>query len=144
MLPRQKVADPSLTSGPPRRTFLAGLAALGAGALIYKDEIEAQTPSAAPHRIDVHHHFGPPTYVAALTDKGIAQRPVIEWTVAKSLDDMAEGCAMGIEVEQDIVWSVREVTPGGPDVEIDTPIFDHPKQRGLVLDERVPDGGACP
>src|SRR5205814_9067575 len=59
-----------------------------------------------------------------------------------SLDDMAEGCAMGIEVEQDIVWSVREVTPRGPDVEIDTSIFDHPKQRGLVLDERVLDVGA--
>ena len=74
-----------------RRTFMAGLTTLGAGMLLPGYRSASLVPAAGaagPHRIDVHHHFGPPTYVAALTDKGIAQRPVIEWTVAKSLDDM--------------------------------------------------------
>ncbi len=74
-----------------RRTFIAGLTTLGASAVLQGCRSASPQPAAsaaAPHRIDVHHHFGPPTYVAALTDKGIAQRPVIEWTVAKSLDDM--------------------------------------------------------
>src|SRR5439155_10704131 len=74
-----------------RRTFMAGLTTLGAVMLLQGCRSAGVTPAASvagAQRIDVHHHFGPPTYVAALTDKGIAQRPVIEWTVAKSLDDM--------------------------------------------------------
>jgi len=77
-----------------RRTFIAGLATLGAGALLHGYRAGVLVPAAsaaAGHRIDVHHHVGPPTYVAALSDKGIAQRPVIEWTPAKSLEDMDKG-----------------------------------------------------
>lgn len=74
-----------------RRTFIAGLTTLGASALLPEFRSASPIPTAsaaAPHRIDVHHHFGPPTYVAALTDKRIAQRQVIEWTPARSLEDM--------------------------------------------------------
>ncbi|OLB12013.1 MAG: hypothetical protein AUG14_00140 [Candidatus Rokubacteria bacterium 13_1_20CM_2_68_19] len=77
-----------------RRTFIAGLATLGAGALLQGCRSASPQPAAsaaAPHRIDVHHHVGPPTYVAALADKGVQQRPVIEWTPAKSLEDMDKG-----------------------------------------------------
>ena len=42
----------------------------------------------APHRIDVHHHFAPPAYCAALEKT----RPVFyvmkDWTTERSLDDM--------------------------------------------------------
>src|SRR5258706_9792254 len=111
MLPRQKVADP-LAGGPPRRTFLAGLAALGAGALIYKDEIEAQTPSAAPHRIDVHNHVAPPGYIAELTRLGLTQAALAAWTPTKALDDMDRaGVATSVtSMSPPGIWFVDDAT----------------------------------
>lgn len=70
-----------------RRTFLTGLAVLGAGALLPARPVTAQGP-ARPHRIDVHHHLAPPSYVAELGPKKMLQRPTLDWTPAKSIDDM--------------------------------------------------------
>ena len=70
-----------------RREFLAGMAVLGAGALVSRHEAEAQMATAKPHRIDVHHHHTPPPYVAAITAKNVAG-PVRDWTPEKSLADM--------------------------------------------------------
>jgi predicted TIM-barrel fold metal-dependent hydrolase len=74
-----------------RRTFLAGLAALGAAALVPGRESAAQAPAAggaAPHRIDVHHHLSPPPYIAELAARKMGTRPTLDWTPAKSIDDM--------------------------------------------------------
>jgi 6-methylsalicylate decarboxylase len=81
--------DPALTCAPfaPRRKFLAGLAALGAGTLI--PGCESMPPgsgiTAKPHRIDIHHHFVAPTFSAALKARGQGH---VQWSVARSLDDM--------------------------------------------------------
>src|SRR5262245_54584262 len=78
-----------------RRTFCVGLAALGAGALLRAGELAAQPASAErgkPHRVDVHHHLAPPSYLTSLAARGRTdQRPIIDWTPAKSLDDMDRG-----------------------------------------------------
>src|SRR5262249_34131528 len=74
-----------------RRTFIAGLTTLGAGALLYgsrSTSLVTVASAAAPHRIDVHHHFGPPSYVAAMAAGRVEQRQIVEWTPAKSLEDM--------------------------------------------------------
>ena len=71
----------------PRREFLAGMAALGASALLGRHQAEAQMATVKPHRIDVHHHHTPPPYVAALAARNI-QGPVRDWTPEKSLADM--------------------------------------------------------
>jgi 6-methylsalicylate decarboxylase len=79
-----------------RRQFLAGLAALGAGALLPVPRTEAQMAPSRPHRIDVHHHHTPPPYVAALTARNIAG-PVRDWTPEKSIADMdAAGVATAL------------------------------------------------
>jgi 6-methylsalicylate decarboxylase len=70
-----------------RREFLAGMAALGASALLGRHRAEAQMATVKPHRIDVHHHHTPPPYVAALTARNIPG-PVRDWTPEKSLADM--------------------------------------------------------
>jgi 6-methylsalicylate decarboxylase len=70
-----------------RREFLAGIAALGVGALDARHGAEAQMATVKPHRIDVHHHHTPPPYVAAITAKNIAG-PVRDWTPEKSIADM--------------------------------------------------------
>lgn len=67
-----------------RRGFLAGLGALGAGALI--PGCATMGPgSGSPQRIDVHHHFVAPTFSAALKARGQGH---IAWSVQRSLEDM--------------------------------------------------------
>jgi len=71
----------------PRRTFIAGLAAIGASAVFSPAEAGAGPAHAKPHRIDVHAHFSPPEWIAAQAGSNLPP-PARHWSVAKSLDDM--------------------------------------------------------
>jgi predicted TIM-barrel fold metal-dependent hydrolase len=74
---------PALT----RRNLLAGgAAALAAGAFVASG-IKA-VAQAKPHRIDVHHHVTPPTWLDALKKAKLANGLRDNWSVQKSLDDM--------------------------------------------------------
>jgi len=68
-----------------RRNFLAGLASLGAAALITGECSVAQTGE-SPRRIDVHHHFKPQVYADFL--KAHNQTSPGSWTLAADLEDM--------------------------------------------------------
>jgi 6-methylsalicylate decarboxylase len=72
-------------NGLSRRGFLAGLGALGAGALLPGCATTAEESAGKPQRIDVHHHFVAPTYSAALKARGQGH---IAWSVQKSIEDM--------------------------------------------------------
>ena len=75
-------------SGASRRGFLQSLAGLGAvGALGASGCASVVTPG-KPHRIDVHHHISPPSWVTALKKAKLDTPPVNNWTPQKSLDDM--------------------------------------------------------
>ncbi len=72
-----------------RRDMLArGTAALAAAAGGLATKGFAQN---APRRIDVHHHFAPPSWLQAMNLIGAASSPIVNWSVQKSLDDMAAG-----------------------------------------------------
>src|SRR2546427_2501679 len=43
------------------------------------------------YRIDVHHHYGPPTWVAAMRGNPLLQAPNTTWTPEKSLEDLDRG-----------------------------------------------------
>ncbi len=43
---------------------------------------------AKPHRIDVHHHIAPPSWLAAMDIIGRADFPLKNWSIQKTLDDM--------------------------------------------------------
>ena len=88
-----------------RRDFLAGaLASMGFAALSLGDRrallAETATPQAR-YRVDVHHHFGPPTWVAAMRAGGqlrSAENPMgllspanTTWTVEQTLEDLDRG-----------------------------------------------------
>ncbi len=62
-----------------RRSFLAGAAALTATGA------RADEP---PHRIDVHHHIVPPTWLDALKTAKLDTPPMSSWTPRRSIDDM--------------------------------------------------------
>ena len=86
---RRLSATCGCTSGsqPPRRSFLSGLLALGAGAALPG----CGTPNGAAalrDRIDTHHHLFSPAYVAELAKVNQAPPIVRNWSVARTLDDM--------------------------------------------------------
>lgn len=72
---------------PSRRSFLAGLTALGAGAAAF----DRATAADAPHRIDVHCHIAPPDYNAELTSRKMGNAALQAWTPAKAIEDMDRG-----------------------------------------------------
>lgn len=79
----------------PRRDFLAGLAGLGAAAL--SPTLRAQAPAASARRIDVHHHFASPGWIAAMKAAKILPNNWDNWTPARAIEAMDKsGTATGI------------------------------------------------
>lgn len=88
-----------------RRSFLTrALASLGLAAFSVGGRTALFGRSTAPqpgHRIDVHHHFGPPTWVAAMREGGqlrSAENPTglmnpanTTWTVERTIEDLDQG-----------------------------------------------------
>jgi len=78
-----------------RRSFLtSALTSLGVAAIASGDHLAAFSQSAAPatkYRIDVHHHFSPPTWVAAMKGNPLLQTANTTWTPEKSIEDLDRG-----------------------------------------------------
>jgi predicted TIM-barrel fold metal-dependent hydrolase len=78
-----------------RRSFLtSALASLGVAATTRGGHLAAFAQSAAPatkYRIDAHHHFAPPTWVAAMKGHPLLQAPNTTWTPEKSIEDLDRG-----------------------------------------------------
>ncbi len=71
-----------------RRRFLAGLAAVGGSAVLPASVLRAQAP-ASPRRLDVHSHFGSPTWVKKNVDsKRAGFQQMQSWTPAKAIEEM--------------------------------------------------------
>ncbi len=76
---------------PSRRSFLGGVAAAGASALLSGSSSIAQNGSTAnPRRIDFHHHFQSPELTGLARSMGLNPPPPV-WTLAKALEDMDKG-----------------------------------------------------
>lgn len=79
-----------------RRSFLTsalttlGLAAAASSTDAWAALAQTATP-ATKYRIDVHHHYGPPTWVAAMKGNPMLQAPNTTWTPEKSLEDLDRG-----------------------------------------------------
>src|SRR5882672_7284260 len=69
-----------------RRAFIAGAAAVAVTGFAPKAFAQAK-----PHRIDVHCHIAPPTWLAAMDVIGRKDFPLANWSVQKLLDDMGKG-----------------------------------------------------
>src|SRR5258708_14443881 len=81
----------TVSVGVARRKFIANLAVCGAAALLPSNVLRAQMPSASaikPFRIDAHHHFSAPGFIAAISARKTNQRPLELWTPEKSIEDM--------------------------------------------------------
>jgi len=86
--------SPSCACPTPRRGFLSGLMALGAGAMLPgcattdSGSAAAAAFMSAHNRIDTHHHLFSPAYLSELAKVNQAPPIVKNWSVAKTLDDM--------------------------------------------------------
>jgi predicted TIM-barrel fold metal-dependent hydrolase len=69
-----------------RRHVVGGMSAAAATTLT--PAIAQQPVPAKPHRIDLHHHFSPPQWIAAVKGRELLQRANREWTPARSIEDM--------------------------------------------------------
>jgi len=137
-----------VTTGVPRREFLAGLAALGATALVPDVLRGAQArPAAAapPHRIDVHYHFNSPGFIAAIRARNTGQTALMNWTPAKALEDMdRDGVATSMmSTSEPSVWFgddaaaralARECNEYGARL-----VADHPGRFGMFATLPLPD-----
>ena len=82
-------AAASCACHPMRRTVLMGGALFALSGLARRAAAQTQ-PAPPAGRIDVHHHLTPPGYVSAIGNKAPVFPPTANWTVQKSLDDMAQ------------------------------------------------------
>lgn len=139
---------PSLSTGVARRRFLAVLAGLGASTVLPKNLPGAQAPAvppAKPFRIDAHHHFSAPGFIAAISARKTNQRPLELWTPGKSIEDMDKsGVATAmISTSEPSVWFgdndaarklARECNDYGARL-----MADHPGRFGMFSTIPLPD-----
>lgn len=74
-----------------RRSFVTGAAALGASTFAASGFLPKAMAQAKPHRIDVHHHVVPPSWLNAMNLIGRTNPPLLSWSVQKTIEDMDKG-----------------------------------------------------
>ena len=153
---------------PSRRQFLAGLAAAGAAACSPGGESPGEAPQTEAlvlppitdgRRIDVHHHFGPPTWIRALDDSGVLSETWRGWQPSQAVEAMdrggvatsissitvpgvyfAEGfgngggARSGVRVANDVAALARECNEFGA-----TMVADYPGRFGIFAALPLPD-----
>ena len=92
-----------------RRTFLtATLASLGAAAAAGQAARDEQTsvPGASAGRIDMHHHFAPPAWIAEVKGRPLLQPANTRWTPEQSIEDMDRGgvAAAVVSITNPGIW----------------------------------------
>ena len=133
-----------------RRNFLTNaIAAMGLAVTAGREKLMAALPQAVDtskkFRIDMHHHFGPPTWVAAMKGNKLLQVANTTWTAEKSLEDMDKGGASAAVLsitnpglylgdKQQTNRLARECNDFGAKV-----VQDHPTRFGLFAAMPLPD-----
>jgi 6-methylsalicylate decarboxylase len=94
-----------------RRTFLtAALASLGVTVAASRDRATEAAQRAAgtgnPRRIDMHHHFAPPAWVAEVKGRPLLQPANTRWTPDQSIEDMDRGgvAAAVVSITNPGIW----------------------------------------
>jgi predicted TIM-barrel fold metal-dependent hydrolase len=92
-----------------RRGFLmraAAVMAAAAGSEAHGLAVVAQTAERTVRRIDIHHHFAPPAWVAEARGRPLLQTANITWTPEKSIEDLdrAGSAAAVISITNPGLW----------------------------------------
>lgn len=92
-----------------RRSFLTtAIAALGVSATTRWDDVAAlgQAAGTKSQRIDIHHHFAPPAWIAEVKGRPLLQPANTAWTPEKSIEDLdrAGSAAAVISITNPGLW----------------------------------------
>ena len=129
-----------------RRKFLAGLGAMGGAALLPSPLLgQTATGTVQPFRIDVHHHFASPDFVAEMLKRNAGNPTYRQWTPQVSLDEMDEASVATsvLSITRPGVWFgdvdlarklSRELNEYGAQV-----VADYPGRFGLFATLPLPD-----
>ena len=129
-----------------RELILGVLASLGLRATLRGSETGSVAQTAGqPFRIDVHHHFAPPAWVAEVKGRPMLQPANTAWTPAQSIDDMDRGgvAAAVVSITNPGLWFgdaavtrrlARACNEFGA-----TLVQDHPTRFGLFAAMPMPD-----
>ena len=87
-----------------RRAFLS--AAVGLAVAPCRSLAGVQTPPAGGRWIDLHHHFGPPAWVADVRGRPLLQPANTRWTAEQSMADMDRGgvAAAVVSITNPGIW----------------------------------------
>jgi predicted TIM-barrel fold metal-dependent hydrolase len=131
-----------------RRQFLAGaVASLGLAATAGARRLPAavQPAPARAGRIDVHHHFAPPAWIAEVKGRPMLQPANTNWTPARSIEDMDRGgvAAAVVSITNPGLWFgdaavTRRLARACNDYGAKL-VQDHPKRFGLFAAMPLPD-----
>lgn len=132
-----------------RRRFLTtALASLGLGATVGGDRLAAAAQAPAPvtpHRIDIHHHFAPPAWIAEVKGRPLLQAANTNWTPARSIEDMDRGgvAAAMVSITNPGLWfgdaAVTRRLARACNEYGATLVQDHPTRFGLFAAMPLPD-----
>jgi predicted TIM-barrel fold metal-dependent hydrolase len=140
-------ATPPAATALSRRRFVAGgTAALAIAAATGGSPAPAVAQTAAkPQRIDVHHHFSPPKWIAEVKGRELLQPANTNWTPDKSIEDMDKGgvAAAVVSVTNPGLWfgepaTTRRLARDCNDYGARL-VQDHPKRFGLFAATPMPD-----
>lgn len=136
------------SGGVARREFLIELAALGTAAFLPQATFAAQPRAAASHRlfrIDVHHHFAPPQFIAEVIARDAGNPAIRKWTPQASLEEMDKAgvSTAFLSITRPGVWFgdielARKLARDSNDFAARM-LSDHPKRFGLFATLPLPD-----
>jgi len=131
-----------------RRQFLtSAVASLGLAATAGARRLPAgvQPAPARAGRIDVHHHFAPPAWIAEVKGRPMLQPANTSWTPARSIEDMDRGgvAAAVVSITNPGLWFgdaavTRRLARACNDYGAKL-VQDHPKRFGLFASMPLPD-----
>src|SRR4051794_5829964 len=133
-----------------RRELLTGLAVAGAGALLSRGNLKAQTPGGATRRLDLHHHFANPALIKLMADKKMSGwQTWTPYSPAKAIEDMDKGGVQAsmISITTPGIWFgsadetrrlAREINEYGAKM-----VSDYPGRFGLFAVLPFPNANDC-
>ena len=126
-----------------RRTVLA--AAMGFALIPRNHAAQNAATRGATGRIDMHHHFAPPAWIADVTGRPLLQPANTRWTAQQSLDDMDRGgvAAAILSITNPGLWfgdpdQSRRLARACNDYGAAL-VRDHPRRFGLFAAMPLPD-----
>jgi len=131
-----------------RRQFLtSAVASLGLAATASARRLPAgvQPAAARAGRIDIHHHFAPPAWIAEVKGRPMLQPANTNWTPGRSIEDMDRGgvAAAVVSITNPGLWFgdaavTRRLARACNDYGAKL-VQDHPKRFGLFASMPLPD-----